>query len=97
VIVRIMTEDQYRLADEHRAEVDRLDDALEAAVDRGDAQLFQTTLRELYAYVHQHGTAVPLDEVVPSDLIIPDDSMSLDEARASLQAEEDAKASAGGE
>lgn len=85
MIVRIMTEDQYRLDDSHMAEVQRLDTALDGAEERGDAAAFTTALQELTAYVRQHGSAVAIDEVVASDLIIPAPDMSLEEAKERLQ------------
>jgi hypothetical protein len=85
MIVRIMTEDQYRLGDDHLAEVRRLDDALEAALNGGDAPAFAAALRQLVDFVRQNGAPVPMDEVVPSDLIIPAPDMTLEEAKARLQ------------
>jgi hypothetical protein len=88
MIVRIMTEDQYRLGEDHLAEVRRLDETLDAALEGGDAPAFSTALRQLVDFVRQNGTQVPMDEVVPSDLIIPAPDMTLEEAKARLQAVE---------
>lgn len=84
MIVRIMTDEQYRLDDSHLAEVHRLDDAMDSAEERGDAVAFTAALRDLTAFVQQHGTPVPIDEVVASDMIVPAPDMSLDEAKARL-------------
>jgi hypothetical protein len=84
VIVRIMTEDQYRLADEQLPEVQRLDDDLEKAVDSGDDESFRAALGQLIAFVRAHGEAVAMEEVVPSDLMIPAPDMSLAEAKSRL-------------
>lgn len=84
MIVRIMTEDQYRLSDEHAPELRRLDDALERAMDGGDAAGFTNTLSQIVEFVRQNGTMVGADEVLPSDAIVPAPDMSLDEARARL-------------
>ena len=84
MIVRIMTEDQYRLDESQLAEVKRLDDALEAALDSGDSAGFQSTLQQLVELVRREGQQVAIDEVVPSDLIVPAPDMSLDEAKARL-------------
>lgn len=88
MIVRIMTEDQYRLDDGATAELRRLDDALEQAMESGDESGFSTTLRQLVDYVRQHGKTVGMDEVVPSDAIVPAPDMSLEEAMSRLQAVE---------
>jgi len=84
MIVRIMTDDQYRLDDSQLARVHQLDDALDAAMDAGDAAAFAAALQQLVAYVKQNGEPLPIDEVVASDLIIPAPDMSLDEAKARL-------------
>jgi hypothetical protein len=84
MIVRIMTDDQYRLDDSKLAPVHELDDTLDVAMDAGDAAGFTAALEQLVAYVKQNGQPVPMDEVVASDLIIPAPDMSLDEAKARL-------------
>lgn len=88
MIVRIMTEDQYRLSDDRAVELRRMDDALEQAMDSGDAAGFATTLTQLVDFVRQHGQPVGMDEVVPSDEIIPAPDMSLEEAKSRLHAVE---------
>jgi PspA-Associated protein len=87
VIVRIMTEDQYRLPDEQLSAVQRLDDDLEKALDSGDDESFRTALSQLIAFVRAHGEAVAIEEVVPSDLMIPAPDMSLAEAKSRLHPE----------
>ncbi len=91
MIVRIMTEDQYRLDDERMPEVQRLDEALDAAMDHDDTAAFQTALQQLINYVRQHGQTVEMSEVLPSDLIIPAPDMTLSEARDRIQAQEAAQ------
>ncbi len=81
MIVRILADNQYRLTDEQMAEVDRLDDALEAALNNNDADGFQSSLLSLTQYIQQTGEIVPVEEIIPSDVIIPSSDMSLDEAR----------------
>ena len=87
MIVRIMTEDQYRLPDEQLPEVQRLDDDLEKAVDSGDDATFGAALSRLVAFVRAHGEVVAMEEVVPSDLMIPAPDMSLAEAKSRLHPE----------
>lgn len=82
MIVRIHMDDQYRLSDEATTEVDRLDDALQVAVDSQDATGFSGALTALLTYVRANGQKVPADELVPSDLILPSDDMSLAEAHS---------------
>lgn len=72
MIVRIMGEGQFDVADRHFARLDRLDDRLEDAIDRADRDAFAAGLRDLLSAVRELGTPVPEDVVVPSDLILPD-------------------------
>lgn len=88
MIVRIMTEDQYRLSDADAPGLRQLDDELERAMDGDDAAAFARVLSRLVEYVRQHGAMVGADEVVPSDAIVPAPDMSLAEARARLRSVE---------
>lgn len=81
MIVRIMTENQYRMTDDQMRQVDRLDDDLEAALHNGDVALFRSSLATLVDYIRTSGEPVPVDELVPSDVIVPAPDMSLEEAR----------------
>ncbi len=85
MIVRIHMEDQYRLSDVALAEVDKLDDALQAALEARDAVAFDTALRGLLAYVRAHGEKLPTAEILPSDVILPSEDMTLDEAREIME------------
>lgn len=84
MIVRIMAEGQFRVADEHMQEVQRLDDQLDQAVATNDDSAFESTLQQLVTFVRQNGQVVPDEEVVPSDLIVPAPDMTLAEAQAQL-------------
>ena len=85
MIARIMTENQYRLSDEDAAELDRLDDPLDDAIQSGDDLAFATALEKVLNFVREHGVVVPVDEVVPSDVIIPAPDMTVAEAQKYLQ------------
>ena len=84
MIVRILTEDQFRLNDEDLPEVRRLDDELEGALERGDSSAFASSLSQLVTYVRGRGQPLGIDEVLPSDMIVPAPDMTLEEARARL-------------
>ena len=86
MIVRIMAEDQYRLDDSYRVQIEQLDEATEAALNEGDEAAFQKALHELIGAVREHGQVIPVEEIVPSDWIIPGPDMTLAEARSRLQA-----------
>ncbi|HEU5441208.1 MAG TPA: hypothetical protein VFU88_18125 [Ktedonobacterales bacterium] len=84
MIVRIMADNQYRLDDSKLAQIDQLDDAMDAAMAAGDQAAFASALDRLVDYVKANGQPLPIDEVVASDLIVPAPDMSLDEAKARL-------------
>ncbi|MFC8538481.1 hypothetical protein ACFUJY_31830 [Streptomyces sp. NPDC057249] len=84
MIVRIMGEGQATLADSHLAELDKLDDALLAEMERGDGPGFRTTLHALLARVRELGTPLPDDSLEPSELILPSPDATLEEVRAML-------------
>lgn len=84
MIVRILTDNQYRLPDEHAHTIDEMDTQLLAALDSGDDAAFTSKLQQLIAYVREHGTRVPDEELVASDAIIPAPDMTLAETRERL-------------
>ncbi|MEU2020931.1 hypothetical protein ABZ565_01940 [Streptomyces sp. NPDC016469] len=84
MIVRIMGEGQAVLADSHLVELDKLDDALLAEMERGDGPGFRTTLHALLARVRELGTPLPDDSLEPSELILPSPDATLEEVRAML-------------
>ncbi len=81
MIIRVVTDNQYRLADELAPEVDRLDIELLAALNSGDEAAFGSALARLVGFVRERGTLVPPDELVPSDAIVPAPDMTLAETR----------------
>ncbi|MBF6591677.1 MAG: hypothetical protein IVW57_14285 [Ktedonobacterales bacterium] len=85
MIIRNMTENQYRLDDEHMKHVHALDDQLVHAMDSDDHAAFETALTQLVTLLRDRGTLVPVDEVVPSDILIPAPDMTLAEAHHLLQ------------
>lgn len=84
MIVRIMADNQYRLADDLTGEIEQLDDQLVAALDADDRAHFQATLNSLIDFVQRNGHLVAPDELVPSDLMVPAADMTLDEAKAAM-------------
>ena len=84
MIVRVLTDNQYRLTDALIAEVDRMDAQLLNALNTGDEAGFERALTQLVEFVQGHGTLVPHDELVPSDAIIPAPDMTLAETRELL-------------
>ena len=81
MIVRIATEDQYRLPDADAERLNELDNAAVAAVDSGDEGKFQELWGQMLALVESDGNALEDDELVESDIILPPRDITLDEAK----------------
>ncbi|GAB3755925.1 PspA-associated protein PspAA [Microlunatus parietis] len=88
MIVRILGEGQWRLAEDAFAELNALDDAVEQAVTANDADRLATALHELLEKVRS-GSELPADELHDSDLILPSSDATLDEVRQLLDDSEE--------
>lgn len=84
MIVRILSEGQWRIDGDAHSALNSLDDAVEAAVAAGDQEQLGVALRSLHDQVRALGQAVADDEITDSDLILPDVDASLDDVRALL-------------
>jgi hypothetical protein len=81
VIVRIATEDQYRLPDEDAARLNELDNEAVAAAEAGDEARFNALFEEMLALVRRDGHKLEDDDLEESDVILPPPDTSFDEAR----------------
>jgi hypothetical protein len=81
VIVRIATEDQFRLPDGDAARLNELDNEAVAAVDAGDEARFRELFTQMIALVHRDGEILADDELVESDVIIPPADLTFEEAK----------------
>ncbi|MCB8906650.1 MULTISPECIES: hypothetical protein [unclassified Streptomyces] len=84
MIVRIMGEGQWKLADSHLAELNRLDDELLKELESGDEEGFRRTLNALLDAVRRLGAPLPDDALEPSELILPAPDAGLDEVKEML-------------
>lgn len=84
MIVRILSEGQWRIDGDAHTALNSLDDAVEAAVSAGDQEQLGAALRSLHDQVRALGRPVADDEITDSDLILPDVDASLDDVRALL-------------
>jgi hypothetical protein len=87
VIVRILGDDQYEIAEAEIGGLNALDDELQRAVDSGDEQRFGAALAALLARVRSVGTKLPADALIPSDALLPQDDASLAEVAETLHEE----------
>lgn len=84
MIIRILGEGQFDVADTALDALNALDAALEAAVHADDEAAFGPALAALLAGVREHGQAHDLDSLDESDLILPMADASLEEVRGLL-------------
>ena len=81
MIVRILGEGQFDVADGDIAGLNVLDNELQAAIDANDEATFRAALAGLLDQVRTIGRAVPVEELVSSKLILPGPDASLNEVR----------------
>lgn len=84
MIIRILGEGQYDVAEERVDELNGLDDALVSAIDNNDTAGFGRALSTLIAAVRHLGTRLPEHSLVPSELIMPGEDATLPEVRDML-------------
>jgi len=84
MIVRILGEGQLEVPDSAVDELNKLDVALEKAVERDDEAAFRPALEALLAKVREVGSATKADELKPSELIIPQPDATMEEVRKLL-------------
>jgi hypothetical protein len=80
VIVRIATEDQYRLPDADAEQLNALDNQAVAAVEAGDEDRFHEIFEEMLQLVRSDGQRLGEDELEESDVILPPPDLSFTEA-----------------
>lgn len=84
MIIRILGEGQYDVADDRVDDLNALDDRLLDAVESDDATAYAPTLRDLLTAVRQLGTPLPETALVVSELVLPAADAELAEVRALL-------------
>ncbi|MFJ5924063.1 hypothetical protein ACIQF6_15850 [Kitasatospora sp. NPDC092948] len=89
MIMRVLGEGQFEVAEGDLNRLNQLDDDLLQAVEAGDEEAFKAALGNLLAAVREVGTPVPAESLEPSDLILPDAEASLEQVRELLRAEGD--------
>ena len=84
MIVRILTEGQWTVDEEHLTTLNKLDSEVEQAVDSGDEVAFINSLAALLHAVRSSGERLADDALDDSDLILPPADATLDEVRELL-------------
>ena len=84
MIVRILGEGQWEVADDAVGDLNSLDDQVEKAVASGDEPAMRAALAQLLGEVRSLGSPVPDEALADSDLILPDADSSLADVQALL-------------
>jgi PspA-Associated protein len=87
VIVRIMGEGQWRVADDEIRELDELDTEAGKLLEAGDEEGLRRVLATMAERVRSSGQRLGDEELHPSDAIVPPTDLSLDEARELFEGE----------
>jgi hypothetical protein len=84
MIVRILGEGQWEVADSHVDALNTLDAEVETAIEAGDQTTFTQSLERLLNAIRTAGEPLPDDSLVDSDLILPPADATLEEVRELL-------------
>ncbi len=84
MIVRILTEGQWQVAEDRLDELNQLDAAVERAVEGEDLSAFSSSLAALLDAVRTSGEPLPVDMLHDSDLILPPADATIAEVRELL-------------
>ncbi len=88
MIIRILGDGQFEVADADKAKLDELDAAVDRAISAGDEVAFQAALTALDSEIRRAGTPIAASTILPSDLILPHEGASLSEISELLGSEE---------
>ena len=84
MIVRILGEGQFQVAEDVAAKLTALDAELDAAVSKQDETAFRAALGAAVELVRESGTSVPDDTFVTADYILPFSDATVGEVRKLL-------------
>ncbi|MDP2937399.1 MAG: hypothetical protein Q8O86_13015 [Dehalococcoidia bacterium] len=81
MIIRILSEGQYRLDSSHLDQLNVLDNQLVQVVAAGDEAQYRSLFVQMLALVRDKGTRVPTEEILESEIILPPQDTTLKEAQ----------------
>ena len=87
MIVRILSEGQFKLPDDVQTQLNELDNEAVSAVEAGDEARFQELFNKMLELVESGGEPVPDDELVESQVIIPPRDLTFEEAKGEFTGE----------
>jgi hypothetical protein len=82
VIIRVLHEGQYEIAEESLRGINDLDQRMFDAVVAGDSGAFQDLLHQVLAVVRAEGHMLAVDDLRPSDHVLPAPDSTLEEVRS---------------
>lgn len=80
MIVRILTEGQYRLPGSFIDQLNEIDNKIVGVVEQENEAEFQKLLSEMLDLVRNNSNEVGMDELVESDIVLPEPDITLIEA-----------------
>jgi hypothetical protein len=87
VIVRIATENQFRLPDDVGQRLNDLDNEAVTAVESGDEEKFHELFESMLDLVRSDGVLLEEDDLEGSDVILPPPDLSFEEAKGEFTGE----------
>ena len=87
MIVRILSEGQFKLPDDVQTKLNELDNEAVSAVEAGDEARFHQLFEQMLELVENGGEPVADDELVESQIIIPPRDLTFEEAKGEFTGE----------
>ena len=80
MIVRILTEGQYKLSSNYLDQLNEIDNKIVEMVETDNKESFHKLLEEMLNLVRENGTPVPIDEITESDIVLHEPDITINEA-----------------
>jgi hypothetical protein len=80
MIVRISSEGQYEMDDDHAERLNQIDNAIVDAVGAGNEETFRRLFDEMLGLIRDKGRELGDDELNDSDVIVPPPDLTMEEA-----------------
>ena len=80
MIVRILTEGQYKLSSNYLDQLNEIDNKIVGMVETDNKESFHKLLEEMLNLVRENGTPVPIDEITESGIVLPEPDITINEA-----------------
>ena len=87
MIVRILSEGQFKLPDDVQTQLNEIDNEAVSAVEAGDEARFRELFDKMLELVESGGEPVADDELVESQVIIPPRDLTFEEAKGEFTGE----------